>query len=68
MFISAVNLKYKRPGITLLNFTANYPKYKRRGTILFDNVSDTFKTHTSNIELLSKVCVFMQKPKRKSVN
>jgi len=60
--VEITDIKYKRPGLTKVEFSAAYPMYIRRGTIVYDTKAQHFLTHTRDIELLRAVCVGLQNP------
>jgi hypothetical protein len=52
-------LMYRRPGLNKIGFIADYGKFKRRGTIVYDAVNSKFLSHTYDIELLAQICVML---------
>ena len=58
--IEITDIKYRRPGLSKLEFVATYPHFIRRGTIVYDTLEQQFITHTSAIELLAAVCTKLQ--------
>lgn len=63
--VEVVDIKYRRPGLSKVDFVAQYPEFIRRGTIVYDNVNQVFLTHNRAIELLAAVCACLQKPRTK---
>jgi hypothetical protein len=61
------DIRYRRPGLTKLSFTAEYPGYTRRGVVIYDTVKQKFVTHTKNINLLAAICVALQRPSKRQV-
>lgn len=60
--ITIDDLQFRRPGITKIFFTADYGSIRRRGEIVYDTRTKKFLTHTSEIKLLSEVCVLLREP------
>lgn len=60
--VSIDNLLFRRPGITKILYTADYGTVKRRGVIMYDVVAKKFLTNTSEIKLLSAVCLLLRRP------
>jgi hypothetical protein len=52
-------LMYRRPGLNKVSFSADYGKFKRRGTVVYDTVNGKFLSHTYDIELLAQICALL---------
>lgn len=57
-----VGIKYRRPGLTKIDFIAEYNGYTRRGTVIYDTVNKKFISHSGDINLLASVCTSLQAP------
>ena len=62
LHIQVTDIKYRRPGLTKISFTATYSGYTRRGVVVYDTVAHKFITHTRDIEVLAAICVGLQRP------
>ena len=65
--VEVTDLKYRRPGLTKIEFFATYVQFSRRGAVVYDTINKKFVTHTRDIDLLSAVCVSLQRPRHKKI-
>ena len=63
--VDLIDIKYRRPGLTKIDFLATYNGYYRRGTVVYNTVSKQFVTHTKSVDLLAAVCASLQQPNYK---
>jgi len=61
--VEVLNIRYQRPGINKLDFTAQYDGYTRRGTVIYDTIAKQFMSHNSDIDLLAGLCINLQQPR-----
>jgi len=61
--VDVLKIRYRRPGLSKIDFLAQYEGYLRRGTLVYDTVDQKFITHTKDIVLLSEICTSLQRPK-----
>lgn len=62
LHVNVKDIKYRRPGLTKIDFVAEYPGYTRRGTVVYDTIKRQFVTHTKDIGLLAAICIGLQVP------
>jgi hypothetical protein len=62
--ITIDDLQFRRPGITKIFYTADYGSIKRRGEITYDTRTKKFLSNTSEIQLLSDVCLMLREPSK----
>jgi hypothetical protein len=65
--VKVEDIKYRRPGLTKIDFVAEYSGYTRRGTVVYDTTKQQFITHTKDIGLLAAICIDLQTPSRRRV-
>jgi hypothetical protein len=67
LHIEVTDIKYRRPGLSKVEFFATYEGFTRRGTVVYDTVNKQFVTHTKDVELLAAVCVSLQRPRYQKI-
>ncbi len=65
--VHVLDIKYRRPGMNKIEFYATYPGYCRRGTVVYNTVTQHFLTHTRDVELLAAICTSLQRPRYNQV-
>lgn len=67
LYVQVTDIKYRRPGLTKISFTATYSGYTRRGVVVYDTVAQKFITHTRDIEVLAAICIDLQRPATRTI-
>lgn len=65
--VDILNIRYRRPGITMIDFLADYGDFLRRGTVTYDTINQIFLSHNRSVDLLASLCLSLQKPHYKRV-
>ena len=67
LHVEVTDIKYRRPGLSKVEFFATYKNFCRRGTVVYDTVNKKFVTHTRDVELLAAVCTSLQRPRYQKI-
>lgn len=61
--VDILQVRFRRPGLSKIDFVARYDGYFRRGTVVYDTISQKFLSHTKDVDLLAGICTNLQKPR-----
>lgn len=61
--VSVIDIKYRRPGLVKVYFSAEYSDFKLKSVMIYDTLTKKFVSHTKEVELLAAICVALQKPR-----
>ena len=61
--VDVTDIKYRRPGLVKVEFAAEYDKFIRHGTMVYNTLTQKFVTHTSEVDLLAAICLSLQQPR-----